>query len=112
MAKIQLQDFVHYGKLFEIYGKLLSDDRQNIMTDYFQFNMTLVEIAKERNISRQAVLDAIDKSCQKLEKFEKLLQVGDKKEKLMCEVEQLLQLAKNLKQQEIIEKVEKIYKEI
>lgn len=112
MAKIQLQDFVQYGKLFEIYGKLLSQDRQSIMTDYFQFNMTLAEIAKDKNISRQAVLDAIDKSCQKLKVFEDTLQISQKKENLLAEMEQVLKQLEQNKFEGIKEKVEKIYKEI
>lgn len=78
MAKIELQDFVKYGKLFEVYGKLLSEDRQKIMSLYFDFNMTLAEIANEKNISRQAVLDAVDKSCHKLEEYESVLKVVEK----------------------------------
>lgn len=112
MSKIQLQDFVQYGRLFETYGKLLSDDRQKIMTDYFQFNMTLAEIAKERNVSRQAVLDAIDKSCQKLKNFEELLKLNQKKDLLQQNLEEIACLARQNNAQEIIKKVEKIYKEI
>ena len=47
MAKLDLGDFVKYGKLFEIYGSLLSSDSQSVMSMYFDYNMTLVEIAKE-----------------------------------------------------------------
>ena len=75
MAKIALQDFIKYGKLFDVYGKLLSADRQRIMSAYFEYNMTLAEIAKEKNISRQAVLDAIDKACQKLDEYEVALKL-------------------------------------
>lgn len=107
MSKIQLQDFVYYGKLFSVYGKLLSEDRQKIMTDYFEFNMTLVEIAQERNISRQAVLDAVDKSCKKLEEFENVLHISAKKDSLE---ELLLANSDNPQYKEFISKVEQILK--
>ena len=90
MAKIALQDFVKYGKLFEVYGKLLSEDRQRIMSAYFEYNMTLAEIAKERNISRQAVLDAIDKSCQKLKEYETALQITKKNQVLTESLSEIL----------------------
>ena len=109
MSKIQLESFVQYGRLFEVYGKLLSEDRQKIMTDYFGYNMTLAEIAEEREISRQAVLDAIDKSCEKLKGFENALKVVEKKQKLVYEIEELLSLTKDEK---IIKKVEKILKDL
>lgn len=91
MAKIELSDFVKYGKLFDLYGGLLSEDRQSVMNLYFNYNMTLVEISKEKNISRQAVLDCITKSCQKLDSFESKLNVNSKKE----EIERLLEKLKS-----------------
>lgn len=112
MPKIELQDFVEYGKLFEIYGELLSDDRQKIMTDYFQFNMTLAEIAKEREISRQAVLDAIDKSCKKLKIYEQKLNVLKNQEELKLKLEEVKLLAQKELLAEIEEKVERILKGI
>ena len=73
MAKLKLNDFVRYGKLFEEYSALLSEDRQSIMRLYFDYNMTLAEISAERGISRQAVKDAITKSCEKLDYYENRL---------------------------------------
>ena len=112
MAKIELKDYVEYGKLVELYGKLLSEDRQKIMSDYFQFNMTLAEIAKERGISRQAVLDAIDKSCKKLREFEQKLNFMAKQGLLIDELSQIKSIAEEKKIVEIEEKVEKILKDM
>lgn len=89
MAKIKLGEFVEYGQLFEVYGALLSNDRQKIMAEYFDFNMTLAEIAKSRQISRQAVLDAISKSCQKLKEYENLLGFLKLREKVFQKLDQI-----------------------
>lgn len=110
MAKIALQDFVKYGKLFDAYGKLLSFDRQRIMSSYFEYNMTLAEIAKEKNISRQAVLDAIDKSCQKLEEYETALQVVEKNQRLEKQLDEIC--SDDACPSEIKQKVEKILKDM
>lgn len=112
MSKIKLQDFVELGRLFEIYGKLLSEDRQKIMTAYFEYNMTLVEIAEEKGISRQAVLDSIDKSCEKLKEYEKALHLFEEKEKILATFEEIKILATKNGQEEIVKKVDKILKEI
>ena len=109
MSKFQLQDFVEYGRLFDLYGDLLSADRQKIMSDYFEFNMTLAEIAQEKNISRQAVLDAIDKSCEKLKEFESVLQIYDKKNALRTDLSELLSLTES---KELKEKVEEILRKL
>lgn len=108
MSKIKLDSFVHYGRLFEVYGKLLSEDRQKIMSDYFDCNMTLVEIADERGVSRQAVLDAIDKSCTKLTEFENALHFLARREKQNQALQEILALTEDEK---IKEKVEQILKE-
>ena len=109
MSKIELQDFVYIGKLFSIYKNLLSADRQKIMSDYFEYNMTLVEIAEEKKISRQAVLDAIDKTCKKLNELEKALRLLEKKENLEKSLSEILELSK---EKQIKQKVEKILKDL
>ena len=110
MSKIDLQNFVEYGALFEVYGKLLSADRQSIMESYFTFNMTLAEIATEKQISRQAVLDAIKKSCEKLQSFESALGVVKKNQNLSRYLDELEILAKG--NSKILKKVEEMKKEI
>lgn len=109
MAKLKLNDFVKYGKLFEEYSALLSEDRQSIMRLYFDYNMTLAEISAERGISRQAVKDAITKSCEKLDYYENNLKNCQKKEKILKKLEEIRNI-NNLK--EIKLKVEEIIGEI
>lgn len=109
MAKRDLNDFVQMGQLFEVYGNLLSEDRRQIMAAYFAYNNTLAEIAKERNISRQAVLDAIDKSCDKLRKFEEVVGAVGLRNEITNRLQLLLQDAPS---EEFKQKVLKIIKEI
>lgn len=107
MSKTKLADFVLYGKLFEIYGGLLSADRQSVMRDYFFCNMTLAEIALERHISRQAVSDAIDKSCEKLQEYEKVLGNFAKTQMLRQDLQNLLE-----DPSKTLEKVEEILRKL
>lgn len=112
MGKSQLTDYIHYGELFEVYGQMLSIDRQEIMVDYFQYNMTLVEIAQEKNISRQAVLDSINKSCSKLDDFERKIKLLEKKIALQNSLNQIKTLAQKNQNEQIISKVDNILKEL
>ena len=105
MSKIDLQDYIKFGKLFDAYGQLLSEDRQKVMSMYFEFNMTLAEIAKEKNISRQAVLDAIEKSCLKLEEYESKLHIVQKEELLEEKLNQLLDVCKTDEQKRKVEEL-------
>ncbi len=112
MSKIRLEDFVQYGRLFDTYGKLLSEDRQQIMSLYFDCNMTLAEIANERQISRQAVLDAIQKSCEKLKQIEDVLHTTSNRQKIQSALEEILNLCQVGDTKKIQKKVEEILKEI
>ncbi len=113
MPKIKLDSFVEYGSLFVIYGKLLSEDRQKICEEYFSFNMTIAEISQQRKISRQAVFDAIHKSCTKLEEFENLLKINRFKGEILKGLQEINLLAETENSTtKIKEKVEKMIKEI
>ena len=73
--------------LNDFYGSLLTDNQQDILNDYLNFDITLSEIAESKNTTRQAVLDTIKKATKKLEEYETKLEI----------------LSKYLKQKQILE---------
>lgn len=64
---------LHINRLLDIYGRLLTKQQLEIMSDYYYCDLSLSEISEIRNISRTAVSDAIKTSTKKLENFEKNL---------------------------------------
>ena len=56
--------------LYEIYGRLLTKQQQEIMEDYYGANLSLSEISEIRKISRTAVSDALKVAVKKLENYE------------------------------------------
>ncbi len=61
--------------LWDVYGGLLTDVRKEITDMYFNLDLTVSEIAKEKGISRQAVSDCL-KGCKKqLEGYEEKLHI-------------------------------------
>ena len=68
--------------LYDTYGKLLTKKQQEIFEEYFLFNLSLREIAQNRNISYQGVRDSIKTSENMLKLFDEKLSVRDI-EKLM-----------------------------
>ncbi|TGY65838.1 YlxM family DNA-binding protein [Dubosiella muris] len=65
MNNIQVND------LMDVYGSLLTSRQQEIMDLYTKEDLSYSEIAQELGISRTAVMDAVHKSVQLLEKYEK-----------------------------------------
>ena len=59
--------------LNDFYGNLLTENQQDILNEYLNFDISLTEIAETRNTTRQAVLDTIKKATKKLEVYEQKL---------------------------------------
>ena len=80
---------IKISMLCEIYGKLLTEKQLEILNDYYNYDLSLTEIAENNNITRQAVLDNIKKGENKLFEFEEKLSFMEKtikQEKLLQEV--------------------------
>jgi uncharacterized protein len=72
-----LMDTNHINGLFDVYGSLLTKLQQTMMSDYYRFNLSLKEIADQRNITRAAVSDALTQAKRHLLMFEKNLKLLD-----------------------------------
>lgn len=70
-----MQKDLTVGVLNEIYGKFLTARQSEIVSQYFDFDLSLQEISENLGISRQAVLDTVKKGSEQLYRFEKELEV-------------------------------------
>jgi predicted DNA-binding protein YlxM (UPF0122 family) len=82
-----LTDMNHINGLFDVYGLLLTKLQQAMMSDYYRFNLSLKEIAEQRNITRAAVSDALNQAKRHLMMFEKNLKLLDLQKTLRTWVE-------------------------
>lgn len=78
----KLNDLVHINNLIDIYGNLLTESQYQIVTMHFKYDLSLSEIADEKNISRAAVNDSLKKSVTILNNYEDTLRLLDKKNRL------------------------------
>ena len=69
----EMSKTLEINRLLDIYGRLLTKQQFEIMSDYYYCDLSLSEISELRNISRTAVSDAIKTATKKLDKFEKSL---------------------------------------
>ena len=103
---------VEVSMLCEIYGKLLTTKQLEVLTDYYNNDLSLSEIAENNKITRQAVRDIIKKGENKLFELEEKLSFMEKmmeQEKLIQEV--LNELSK-IQDDSSDKKIEKILKNV
>ena len=70
-----MQKDLTVGVLNEIYGKFLTARQSEIVSQYYDYDLSLQEISENLGISRQAVLDAVKEGSEQLYRFEKELKV-------------------------------------
>ena len=84
-----LDEFIEIANLLEIYESLLSDRQREYLEDHFDNDLSLSEIAKNNNVSRQAIHDNIKRGINILYEYENKLQFYKKKKKLLEELNSL-----------------------
>lgn len=98
---MELKEFMDISILLGYYKNLLSDKQKEYMIKHFELDYSLSEIAKEFDVSRQAVYDNIRRGIKILKDYESKLGLYERDRKILRE---LKQLRKNLS----IEKLDEI----
>jgi predicted DNA-binding protein YlxM (UPF0122 family) len=100
-----LEKTLYFNNLLTIYGNLLTITQKEILIDYYEANLSISEIAQNREVSRAAIEDAISKGNRKLIGFENELKMYEKQQnclkiiakiKLNTQNEEILKLLKEL----------------
>lgn len=73
-----MEEYVYYNDLFDVYGSLLTEKEQITFRDYYQEDLSLAEIAEEKNVSRAAVQKTVKNVIEKLDYYENKLGVYNK----------------------------------
>ncbi|AGB40597.1 hypothetical protein Halha_0624 [Halobacteroides halobius DSM 5150] len=72
---LDLDRVVTVGRLFSLYGPLLTDKQQKLVKLYYYQDLSLGEIAQQQDITRQAVYDNLKRAEEALKKYDKKLQL-------------------------------------
>lgn len=80
------------GRLFDIYGELLTAKQRACLRFYFYDDLSLSEISVELGVSRQAVHDLLQRVEQILERYESKLGIFSREEALQGELRRALAL--------------------
>ncbi len=84
-----MEDIIYYNELYDLYGELLTDKQKQYFEDYYFHNMSFSEMAEDHDVSRNATFKQIHIVIEKLEEYEKILHLYDKKKKLLLIVQQI-----------------------
>ena len=68
-----LDEFIEIANLLEIYSLLLSEKQREYLEDHFENDLSISEIAKNNNVSRQAIFDNIKRGVALLYEYESKL---------------------------------------
>lgn len=77
-----MEDFVYYGLLFDIYKNQLSDVSKEYFSLYYEENLTLQEIADNKNVSKSYVGNVIKKTTNHLKSLESDLKIYEQRKQL------------------------------
>ncbi|MBR2241276.1 MAG: DNA-binding protein [Clostridia bacterium] len=108
---------VEISVLCQLYGKALTEKQYEVLTDYYNNDLSLSEIAENNNITRQAVRDIIKKGENKLYELEenillmkKVLEEEKIVTKIISELNEIRKLANSNK--EVAKRIDNIEKEL
>lgn len=96
------------GMLNELYGNLLTNRQSEMIKAYYDFDLSLGEIAASEGISRQAVSDSIKKGEKLLLFYEDSLKFYDKSLKIKELISELESSELTGEEKIIIEKIKEI----
>ena len=68
-----MKDDLHFLQLWDLYSPLLTATQKEITDLYFNYDLSLAEIAEQKGVSRQSVSDCLQKCRKQLEKYEEKL---------------------------------------
>ena len=68
-----MEDIIYYSALYDYYGGLLTDVMQKYFEEYYFNNLSLVEIAENYCISKNAVSKTLKEVKEKLDYYESKL---------------------------------------
>ena len=108
----ELDEIVELSYLYDFYGALLKENHRSIFEDYVLNDLSLGEIAKEREITRQGVYDVIRRCRIRLKEYEDKLQLIQKFQTTKEKLQLIEQIAKEGEDPALAKKITSLAEEI
>ena len=95
-----LQETIELSILFDFYGDLLNDRNKTVLVEYIFNDLSLGEIAENKDITRQGVHDIIKRTSKKLREYEDSLHLVKKFKTIEKSVSSIKDLIEELEEKE------------
>ena len=84
-----MKDDLRFLSLLDLYSPLLTPTQREIADLYFNYDLSLGEIAEQKGVSRQSVSDCLQKCRKQLERYEEKLSFNKTVDALNAEIDGL-----------------------
>nr|WP_307774453.1 sigma factor-like helix-turn-helix DNA-binding protein [uncultured Cetobacterium sp.] len=101
---MELDEMLEVSILLDYYKNLLSDRQKEYLLEHFEEDLSLTEIGKKHNVSRQAVYDNIKRGIKILRGYENKIGFYKRDRELLAQLKDLRENFSKKKLDEIIEK--------
>lgn len=108
----ELDELVELSYLYDFYGALLKENHRDIFEDYVLNNLSLGEIAREREITRQGVYDIVRRCRIRLKEYEEKLQLVRRFRMAKEKLREIEQTARDGENEETAQTIAKLAREI
>ncbi len=84
-----MKDDLHFLQLLDLYSPLLTTTQREISDLYFNYDLSLGEIAEQKGVSRQSVSDCLQKCRKQLENYEEKLGFARTVDEMQAQIDAL-----------------------
>ncbi|MBE7101017.1 MAG: RNA polymerase subunit sigma-70 [Clostridiales bacterium] len=84
-----MKDDLEFLRLLDLYSPLLTATQREITDLYFNYDLSLAEIAEQKGVSRQSVSDCLNKSRKQLESYEEKLGFARTLQEMQAQIDAL-----------------------
>ena len=82
-----MDKYLYYNELYDYYKDLLTEKQRMYFEDYYFNNLSLGEIAENYGVSRNAIHNQLKIMEDKLEEYERVLKLYEKRNKIIAILE-------------------------
>ncbi|MDO4302774.1 MAG: DNA-binding protein [Bacillota bacterium] len=90
-----MEKIVEQGLLYDFYGELLTEHQKKIYEDVVYNDLSITEIAKENNVSRQGIHDLVRRCDHALQEYEDKLHLVERFVSIRNRVRELEELTED-----------------